>query len=109
MTVREAEAEIQKWQDTFRVLSDWDIRYEPNETYFGQCCRNGAEKLAVIYSWGNLTPQPDDYILHEMLHIAYCAANILRHVPEGCEQGEEMFVQDICKIYRECNGTKNNT
>lgn len=57
------------WQNQFRVLKDWEIEFDPDAEYKGQCCFNVENKRATIYGWGtgNIAK---DYIFHEMLHIA---------------------------------------
>ena len=76
----------------FRCLDGWRITYDPRASLKGQCYVGDKIREAVIYAWGSRTPQPDDYLFHEILHVAYRAARQLGH------DGEEQFVQDLCAI-----------
>jgi hypothetical protein len=76
----------------FRVLDGWQIDYDDVSVYKAQCCCNVLLKQATIYGWGELNPMPDDYFMHEVLHVAFKAAN------STGRDGEELFVQDLCKL-----------
>ena len=77
--------------DLFRVLVDWAVIYDPKAEYKGQCTVNEKRRSATIYSWGRFRCPPD-YLLHEVLHIAFRAAKARKR------EGEELFVQDLCKL-----------
>jgi hypothetical protein len=44
---------------------------------------------------------PDDYILHEVLHIALVALASLRRKSQARNDAEEDFIWDICSIWKE--------
>jgi hypothetical protein len=77
----------------FRVLNDWEIEYDDNSNYKGQCCCNLETKCATIYGWGS-EKRPDDYLIHEVLHVAFRSA-----VAMG-KEGEELFIQDVCHLVK---------
>lgn len=102
---------IEKIKNNFRNLKDYKIEYiednSDNGTFFtnGQCFVNQKEKKVYIY------PCPADvdlydYVIHEMIHIAYSETTSLF----DCEltyknmliakELEEIFVQDICKLIK---------
>ena len=86
--------EIKYWQSKFRILIDWDIKYEESSDYVEQCNVNAEKKTAIIYPG-----KKSDYIYHEILHI--CQAH-LRHLWGGdykiYREAEEQYVQDLCVI-----------
>ena len=86
--------EIKSWQSKFRILADWDIRYEESDEYVEQCGHNAERKTAVIYPG-----KESDYVYHEILHI--CQAH-LRHLCGGeykiYREAVEQYVQDLCVI-----------
>jgi hypothetical protein len=76
----------------FRVLNSWTVTYDPTVMYKNGCEWNKETKRAAIYGWGGIGPQPKDYLLHEVLHIAFHAATA------DDKALEEMFVRDLCRI-----------
>ena len=99
-------AEIQYWQSKFRVLKDWVIDFEPDAIYKGQCCHDIKGQKAAIYEWGPNSQEPDDYIFHEILHLAAAAAFKSDSASYAEErEKEETFVQDVCTVFRELNET----
>lgn len=84
--------EIKRICSLFRVLKDWTVCYDEECDYKGQCNVGEVNKLATIYAWGDLSPCAPDYLFHEVLHIAFRAAKA-----QG-RDGEELFIQDICKV-----------
>jgi len=90
--IRKMIDDIQKLVSKFRVLDDWNISYDPHSDYKGQCAINEDTKEADIYGWGVLQTQPDDYLIHEVLHIAFRAAKRVGR------EGEELFIQDLCTM-----------
>ena len=45
-------------------------------------------------------PEPQDFLLHEVLHCAMGAlVSMARRKPKELGQAEEMLVQDICGVY----------
>jgi len=86
-----AQLQLVAWQ--FRVLDGWKISYDPDPKYKGECAINLDTKSAGVYGWPVCGgPMPSDYPLHEVLHIAYRAA------VEAGREGEELFVQDLCRL-----------
>ena len=77
-------------QSKFRLLNDWEICMEGYPEHSGHCIVNLERKKAIIEIWHGDIEEPDDYILHELLHIA------IRAVQN--RNNEEVLVQDICKI-----------
>jgi len=87
--------------DQFRLLKDWNIEFDNNSMYKGQCTRNGETKRAVIYGWAD-NNIPDDYFFHELLHIML-ADLVHTHATQHykvARQREEEFVQDLCKFIK---------
>jgi hypothetical protein len=94
---------IKKYQPLFRILKDWKIKYEDDGKYYDQCGTSyGKIRKASIYPVSMETDM-DDYVYHEILHI--CQAELRKgKYPEKREK-EEMFVQDLCVIYKNNNKT----
>ena len=92
--------EIIKWQKTFQFLQKWSIKYNPNDSEKCKCFHN-SKRYAEIYEWENKYEpvQPNDYVLHEILHI--CIREIEISKKENYKLGrevEEQFVQCVCDI-----------
>lgn len=82
----------------FSILNDWQIRYSRSKVYGAQCSIHPTKKEAVIYPW-NAPDEPEDYKLHEYLHIAIRALNrIDRRKHKEYRQAEEILVQEICQL-----------
>lgn len=84
--------QIDKYQKKFRVLNDWKITFLNDGEHYSQSSHNIKRKIAIIYPFFE-KKAPNDYILHEVLHIAFQEAQTSR-------EKEEMFVQDICHLKR---------
>lgn len=86
--------EIKFWQGKFRGLLDWDIIYvQPKDTkerqWVNYCLKT---KTASINPYGEIGEKvPDNYIPHEILHLAIKSL-------QGDREKEELFVQDVCEI-----------
>ena len=84
-------------QKKFHVLDDWvitksaDIRMD-GTPYSGECTFDVSRKTAAIAPWHLDRPEPADYLLHEVLHIAIKAASEIR-------EKEELLVQDLCSYF----------
>jgi len=104
--------EIKYWQSKFRVLEDWTIEYiEKQESfrvlkdlsiepiiYTGQVHLNGQDKEACICPWStDEEEEPEDYILHELLHICMLEIENKETYKEQRE-AEELFVRDLCTV-----------
>jgi len=88
--------ELKRTVSRFRVLSDWEIekRFDKRmdgSPYTGDCAYSAEKRVAGIYPWHVGQKEPSDYLLHEVLHIAFVAAR-------GSREREEMLVQDLCKM-----------
>lgn len=85
----------------FRILRDWDIRPSRSIRIGGQCSINPHERRAVVYPWNGNTPEPRDYVLHEILHCALRALTRMdRRRPKDVFLAEEELVQDLCALMR---------
>jgi hypothetical protein len=80
--------EIEDLRSKFRNFSGWTIEYDTTAEYKSQSCICVEQKRATIYEGEPCCGE--DYLLHEMLHIAFLAS-------QGRE-AEEIFVQDLCSI-----------
>jgi len=95
--------QIRYWKKRFRVLKSWRIYFAPKAKYKGQSALNSEKKTCTIYdldSWGGKKGMPEDYIFHELLHVAWREVQSCKRYKEKREK-EEMLVQDICKIMLE--------
>jgi hypothetical protein len=102
-TLMSPREEIDYWVSKFRTLVGWNISYDPDAEYKGQCAVSDKDKSATIYGWSDSVPLEPDYFLHEILHIAYRASKMLGR------EGEELFIQDLCAIWvggRAANGSR---
>ncbi len=104
MDKHEAQAYIDYFKKCFRILEDWQIEYVDGPDNNGMDCRCEADpeiKKAKIYicecqgieeekASDGVTPYW--YYLHEILHVAFKAAD--NHAKE------ELFIQDIIEIIK---------
>ena len=103
--------EIKFWQSKFRILKDWTIeRFDGQESfrvledfsiepiiYTGQVHLNPKDKEACICPWSTDEEEPEDYILHEILHICMMEIENKETYKER-RDAEELFVRDLCTI-----------
>lgn len=90
-------------QDKLRVLMAWAIEEVVALGEFtAQSSCNLHAKTGVIYPWGkNKGEEPEDYILHELLHFAIKEVNVAKeHSYRKGREAEEMLVQDLCALIR---------
>ena len=91
--------EINELRQHFRILQGWEISLNNDSKYKAQMCANVQKKMAVIYGWPD-DEVPEDYILHELMHI--CLRVI--HHPKGYKrEAEELFIQDVCELWKQKN------
>jgi hypothetical protein len=86
---------IAEYKQLFRILKDWEIKFEDDNHYYDQCCSN-KNKKAVIYPV-SMETNMSDYVYHELLHI--CQADLRRGSHSERREKEELFVMDLCKIF----------
>ena len=83
----------------FRILKNWSIHTESDPLRSGHVHFNPKCRSAVIEGWAaGDTPEPADYILHELLHI--CLVEVRRmdkRKSKELRQIEEELIQDICR------------
>jgi hypothetical protein len=92
--------EIRHWQSKFRILKHWKIRYDRRSEYQGWCHFCERKKIAIttpLKSWRGRPGTPDDYFLHEVLHIAMREVGLHRK-HRVRRENEEWLVQDLCKL-----------
>jgi hypothetical protein len=85
----------------FDILKDWEVMFEGDAEYKGQCTVSDdpkTPKMAMIYLWPKDSPEPEDFMLHEFLHIALTAWSRLPRRKR--RKAEERLVRDICWIFR---------
>jgi hypothetical protein len=68
------QSEIEWWKSRFDLLWKWDIRYVEDGKNFCTTKYDIVNKRAVIYYCD--IDNEDDYVLHEMLKIAYLEARL---------------------------------
>jgi hypothetical protein len=103
---------IKYWQPKFRILKDWTIeRIKEQESfqvledlsvepviYTGQVHLNAEDKEACICPWStDGEKEPEDYILHELLHICMIEIENKKTYKEQ-RAAEELFVRDLCTV-----------
>ena len=93
------EERIKEFKKKFRVLADWKITIGSGHRidgtpYTGECTHNQEKQTAVIYPWHENEQEPENYLLHEMFHIAFVAAR-------GDYEKEELLCQDLCTVAAE--------
>jgi hypothetical protein len=87
---------IEYWQSKFRILKGWSIVTEEGEEYRGQVHLNADNRKAYVCPWES-EEEPEDYILHEILHI--CMIEIEKgETHKERRRAEELFVRDLCTI-----------
>jgi hypothetical protein len=89
---------IEYWQSKFRVLEDWSIVIEEDGGYKGQVHLNADDRKACVCPWES-EEEPEDYILHETLHICMIEIESGETYKER-RRVEELFVQDLCTIIK---------
>jgi len=89
---------IKKYQPKFKILKDWEIKFEDDGKYYDQCSFNNKTKKASIYPFCGEDSKLDHYVFHEMLHICQCA--LRRGTTAERREKEELFIQDLCRIYK---------
>lgn len=105
MARKSAQAHLAYWRSSFSSLSTWDIKIAPDNVRPNGSSINADSRMATIFEWRADEPEPHDYILHELLHIAFAEAS---RAPRGTQQGcpraqckcedEERVVQDLCEL-----------
>lgn len=61
--------QIKRVQKQLRVLDDWNIKYDDSGAYTREMTCHPEQKRGVVRSWGEGV-QAEDYVLHELLHMA---------------------------------------
>jgi len=87
---------ISEAKNKFRILKDWIIIPNDEGIYSGQICINEKKRVAELFLWIKDDNPPDDFYIHEMLHVAFKALKALPR--KNKYDAEEELVQDICKI-----------
>ncbi len=93
---------FQRFSETrqhFRILQDWVFTDGNNPQYFASINVHPSESKVVIYPYGD--GEPDDYVLHELLHICILALHRIKKNESHAtyRESEEQFVQDVCQLY----------
>ena len=87
-----AKTEIKNLQKLFDLsLKDWKIEYETKSDDKAKVFKNPKLKIATIYSYNG--KRPNDFILHEILHIII--ADLLH---DYNIEKEEQIIQSICGL-----------
>jgi hypothetical protein len=79
------------------ILKGWRISYNPRAKDKARVFIDEKRKRAVVFSFGK-RKVPDDYFLHEFLHVCMRAVKSDKH---WCWK-EEQFVQRLCRVIEEC-------
>ena len=95
---RNPQNEINYWQSKFRILRGWQIEYDNTSQYKREVTRAKNKRLATIYGWGVGHPSKD-YIFHEVLHLCQYEIRDAKDYKDRREL-EEMYIQDVCKVFR---------
>jgi len=100
---QEVNKRINKLKSNFRLLKNWKITHYNDGRYYAQCDWNKDKRIGIIYEYAdNFDLEPDDYILHELLHL--CFVELRKGRKKDGTRGlrerekEEIFVQDLCKL-----------
>jgi hypothetical protein len=83
----------------FRLLKKWKVRKENRCKNKGKVRFDIHDKKAIIYVHDK--PIPDDFFLHEYLHIALQEYSSIRRGSKKAYDAEETLIQDICRIVRD--------
>ena len=86
--------ELHKLIRQFRILNDWDIKMVKDKEYAGQISINPKKKQAILYDWHGIAP--NDFYLHEILHVALRELRCTK-INKAYREIEEQLVQDICR------------
>jgi hypothetical protein len=83
----------------FRLLKNWKVRRERRCRDKGKVCFDIRRKKATIYV--HEEPVPEDFFLHEYLHVALQELLSIRKGSKKAYDSEEILIQDICRIVRD--------
>lgn len=100
-TLREDLRDIKK---RFRILKSWRVICHRGQigphTYFNSVTIHDEKPRAFLWPWDHTQgPQPSDYVLHEVLHVALRA--LTRTPKRDRREAEENLIEDVCGIYQE--------
>jgi len=87
---------ISFWRMRFKVLHDWEITYDDLAELKNQCSYNHELKKAIIYEFTDSDNSINNYIIHEIIHIAYEAAR-------DSKDNNELFTQDLTNMISHVN------
>jgi hypothetical protein len=89
--------QIKRLQKHLKILDKWIIEYDSKSIYKGQCSWNVDTKKAIIYKFRNGSGRiPQDYIIHELLHIAN--AEVFSGKTNKEQKKEEKLIKAICGL-----------
>lgn len=84
----------------FRILRGWRVRWDKSGTMYGQAAVFPKKRQAWIFPWGEKSDEPQDFLLHEVLHCAIGALTTMdRRKPKELKQAEEYLIRDICGVF----------
>ena len=84
----------------FRILRGWRVRWGKSGTMYGQAAVFPKARQAWIFPWGAESTEPQDFLLHEVLHCALGALTVMdRRKPKELKQAEESLIRDICGVF----------
>jgi len=101
---RTPQTDLDHWRPHFRSLADWNIYIDPKADESNGSWINADTRNAIIFEWRGDGLPPHDYILHELLHVAFAEASRSPRKHQGCPrdsckcEDEERFIQDLCDL-----------
>jgi len=91
---------IEYWQSKYTILKDWDIQYK-EDGLESECLIYPELKIAYIGKYNMVVRGElcnlNDYIKHEMIHIAI---SMMKRDESGYFGYEEELVVDLCKLIK---------
>lgn len=77
----------------FRILQRWRVRWDKSGTMYGQAAVFPKARQAWIFPWVAESTEPQDFLLHEVLHCSIVALTVMdRRKPKELKQAEESLM-----------------
>lgn len=88
---------LQQIKSRFRCLKAWHVTLAPKNSKYHACVTiHPTKPQAIVYRWEIESAEPEDFKLHEILHVAFEA---IRRLPKNNRrEAEELLIQDICSL-----------
>lgn len=91
---------VKEMKSNFRILDGHTVKILRRPQLYACAVINPKGSGIARYS-PDKTVEPEEYVLHEMLHIALrCLRGISKFTNDSYIKKEEELIQDICRVYK---------